>query len=402
MALSEPLKQQFNTGPVNFRKIRTYGEVINTSFVFVRAYKSILFSMMMKLMLPYLVVFSAGLGLLMNGIFSMSEARSSMNGDDNIFSILWTVGFGLLIMLVVIVTYLLANATQLAFIGQVIQKGTQFSYEDVRKVVRKKFFPYFGMLIVIGLSVGTVQQIFLYIIVLPTVALSPFIGIIMYLVFYVVVLFASSITSMIPMPMFIDNARGGNSPNRVFKVMKGNWWITVGVDTTMLIVMYVILSSLLLPIALAFGIAYLFAPGMFQSATMIQDYKWFIIVYTSLNAFAITFAGFYLMIIRNVTLALQYTNLVERSEAFGLAERIKRLVDAQDAELSFSGLQPTPAAIPTPHNEPPHVEWDRRSSDSTVDSLMQKNNKTPQPESVDKSAHDTGESDAADNQHSSQ
>lgn len=367
-----------------FRKLRTYGEIINGVFVFTRLFKKQIIEVLFRTVLPLAIVATAGVAFLMNSAFTAAR-DSGVGGDssDSIGTIFGMVGVGIIVFFVVVAAFFLSNAVHMSFFALAVQKGTDFTTADVRALVRKKIFPYIGMMILVMLSVYMIQSIgSMFIMGILQVVLGVFGAVLGQFIAVAGAFFISTLTLLIPYPMFVDNVKGSNCVSRVFRIIKGHFWRTFWLDVTLTTITYNLLISLTLPIIATFILVRLYMPLYF--ATAISEGSWVVILLACINALVIGFGLLFFSVVRIAGMGLQYTNLMERHDAVGLAMRVNAAAATVPPQPVQENLSVTVATDGTADSPPidsdttPPIEF--AASDVTTPDDREKPEENNEPE----------------------
>ncbi|MGN6569372.1 MAG: hypothetical protein ACTHJ0_15535 [Flavipsychrobacter sp.] len=276
------------TTPFELRKVRDLGEVINDTLVFIKLN-------LKPLLKAYLVIcgFFIAASLASNivnqiRIFNVIEEGALYTARNPLTSILNPLYF--LAIIFKLITYMMIELTAIGYIAAYAGKGGMApTVEEVWGFVKYYFFRVLGASIVVGLIVGIA---FLFC-VIPGVYLWPMLSLVMPII-------------------IIENGELGYAMSRSFRLVKDNYWMTLGVLFVMLIIVIAGNMIFTIPISI-FTIGSLFTTGHKLSytgsiLTMIASHICMV---------------FYMLI--SIAITLNYYSLVEKKEGAGLMERINSL-----------------------------------------------------------------------------
>lgn len=276
--------------PLEFKKRRDFGQIINDTFAFIRQnFKPLLTTYAIFCGLFVLATLAAMLlqqykmvNIINDGNVSRSYGRNPLGstfGIEYFLTILFSV-FSYTSMSVAIHSY----------IAIYIQKGNQApTIDEVWGYFKHYFFRVFGssIALLLLLAIGFIFCVF------PFFWLFPFV-------------------SMIFPIMIIENGSLAYSFNRSFQLIKNNFWVTFGTLIIVWIIVQACMTMVVLPTSL-FNMVGMFShknPQMSLTLTMIT---------TVLQALCQVF-----FIIPIITITLAYFSLVEQKENLGLMERIEQ------------------------------------------------------------------------------
>ncbi|MBL7974907.1 MAG: hypothetical protein JNJ85_08340 [Candidatus Kapabacteria bacterium] len=296
------------------RKARSYGQIINGVFVFVRAYKDILYEALWKVLLPLITIATLCVALFANNLFVIWENNETTPETGDIVIVVLS---GLLVFVVFLFASLASYLIQYSLFGLAVTKNNDFTFQDVYAIAKKKFWGFFGLVIVSFMASGILSNI----VSLP-VAWIPIIG-----MFFSMIIssFFTSIVYIAPVPMFVENQGFSKSIDRAIACIKGYAWKNAGLYGTLTIIHFVLTISLLLPISITLLLFYLYVPGFFEGG--IKQYQTLFMIVGCANIVVLSFGMFFFSIVPIVGMGLQYLNIVERREAVSLSLRVNKLLE---------------------------------------------------------------------------
>jgi hypothetical protein len=274
--------------PFELRKIRDLGDVINDTFLFAKQNLKPLLKAYVVIC-GFFIVASLASNLVnqANILSNMEDGYIYSRGDifANFLNPLYFVA-----MLLTLLTHIFVQLVAISYIAAYASKGGQAAtVAEVWGFVKYYFFRVLGSSIVVGFLVGIA---FLFCLI-PGFYLWPMLSLV------------------IPI-MVVENGGLNYAMTRSFRLVKDNYWMTLGVLFVMLIIVVACSMVLELPISI-FTIGSLFATGHKLSFTG-----------TMLTVIAGHICIVFYMLIY-IAITLNYYSLVEKKEGTGLMERIDSL-----------------------------------------------------------------------------
>lgn len=290
-----------NNVPVNFREVRDLGQIVNTTFVFLKQEWRPLFRAIAMLCMPFAVVG----GFLAGG--SMAGLQTAgVQADTDPFSALTMVRTT---MLSVIPAYLLLLAAYILLIAVVheylrsyhLGQHQSTSTGELIKQALGQVGPYLGASILSWLLLFVGLMLFFF----------PF--------FYV-----WAVVSLAYAAHAMERTGGSGAISRSYNLVKGDFWPTLGLLFVISIIQYLLMYVVQLP-ALIVGVAVNLNSGlkMVENSTIGLNYPTW---YGALTAFATALQWCAMMLIYPVMatcLTLKYFSRVEQKEGQGLKEKIQ-------------------------------------------------------------------------------
>jgi hypothetical protein len=274
--------------PVEFKKTREFGELINDTFLFLR-----------QNFKPLLKVF-----IYLCGFFMLAGMATSVVNQLGMKDVMFdqTIGFAtrmssmfnltyLIAIIFIILNYNAITLTVYCYIALYIEKGNK--PPEVEEV-----WAYFKFYFVRSL--------------LGTLLMSAFLTLAFVLCLVPGIYVFPAVSLFFPI-MLNENGSIGYSFSRSFKLLKGQWWSTLAVLIIIWVITYACTLFVYIPTVIF---------GMIRGFT--QDFK----SVNSLTLVLLTvvqYIGQVFLILPLICSALVYFNLRERQENFGLLERIDKL-----------------------------------------------------------------------------
>lgn len=284
-----------NQRPLEFRKLREFGDIINDTFLFIKQNLRPLLKVLFYLCGFFLLGSAIASILYQIGLAGSAEGnRGGIFGPTQVSQI-FTFNY-FLVLLFSWLTHVATTLAVLSYIALYIRKGNQApSPEEVWGYFRYYFFRVFF---------SSVFTCFLLVIcfvmcLLPGIYVFP------------------AFSLFFPV-MVLENADFGFSFNRSFKLLKDQWWITAGCMLVIWTIAYASMSFAAMP-ALLLTMAGTLLPALKEWSKVL------IIAGTVVQHLTYVF-----MVIPLIGCALCYFNLTERLENGGLMDRVQKMGAGQD------------------------------------------------------------------------
>jgi hypothetical protein len=286
------------TGNVNFKEERDFGNTLNATFTFIKQEFKLLGKSIILYAGPFILIASLFSGWYQSSMFGgmkdLMKSNDILGFYANIFSWKYFV-----LILFSMLSNLMIVTTIFSYVILYTEKGKDgFTFEDVWEVIKDKFLTIFGtslLLFLIYVPIALVSIIFLEI---------PFIYIAVAAVFVVFI-------------KVYEGKSFGDSFSRSFYLVKNNWWKTFG----LIVVAYIIVSfaSAIFTIPSAIiSMVYMFNAISTKAA---QGPSVLLMVFTTIGTFCATL----LYSVIHVAVVFQYYSLVESKDNPGLKDKIKKI-----------------------------------------------------------------------------
>jgi len=272
---------------VEFKKVRSFGEIINDSFLFIRQNIKAL----LKTSLYFSGIFVVA-GIVSNVLYQLRiQEAAGQNSLSAMFGLTY-----LVVMTVTVLGYTALTVSILCFIDLYNQKDRVApTVEEVWAYFRYYFFRVFGSSLVIGLFLG-----------------------ICFLCCFIPGIYVFPAVSLVLPVMIFENAGLDYSLGRGFKLVKQQWWPTAGTLLMIWFITYAMMCFVMVPLVVG-GLIGSFAGG--QQALGLG----MAITSAVLQGICQIF-----MILPLVGVSLCYFNLAERLEHGGLLSRIDQFGKESD------------------------------------------------------------------------
>ena len=277
---------------IQFKKQRELGSILGDTFSFLRNEWKQLFSLILKIAGPALLVVVAAYVFYMSTTLGSFADITNPNGFDNFtFNAVLAL---LLLLCSVIVFYSLLYGTILNYIKSYIKNAGQVDAEEVKIGVRSKFWSLIGLSFLVALITGAglifcvIPGIYLGTVLITTYAIHVF-----------------------------EDRDVTDSISYSFELIKGEWWMTFATLLVMVVLYYFILMIFNVPQYIYMFIK-MFTVAEQASPDPMAMFDW---IYIALNTIAIV-AQYILHTIIVICGVFIYFNLNEKKNFTGTLETI--------------------------------------------------------------------------------
>ena len=292
---------------IQFKKQRDLGEMLNDVFAFLRNEYKPFFALILQTTLPYLIVFFAGLGVMLYSLGDFSEILTSgstaFQGDETNIIIVFVSALALIVSAILV--YAFSYSTTLFYVKAYTENNGVVDPELVKREVKQTFSSFIGLSIIkvlalfIGFMLCFIPGVYL---VVP-----------MSVVFCIMVFEKKSV-----MDAFSDS----------FKFIKDEWWMSFLVLLVVGILIGIIGGVLNLPATIYTYIKMGIFSGEFDpEANPLAFYKDPIYIILNLITYAFKFFLNFITII--VTIFI-YFNINEKKNFTGTFESIDSLGNTKE------------------------------------------------------------------------
>jgi hypothetical protein len=289
--------------PIELRKTRDFGQIINDSFTFLKENFKPLFLSLLIICGFFIVVGTVTSVFQYMGMMNLYRGAFPFNTNANAYSVPeYTVTYFVSLLFnafVMIMLQVCIHMVTLCYISVYLQKGnTKPTFDEVWGYFKYYFFRVIGSGIVIAILIGV------------GFLLCVFPGIYVANVFYLV----------IPI-IIIENTSFSYAFNRSFKLIKNNWWFVFGI---------IFITSLIVGIASSFAGIPLTILTVGSSFFSNKSFTLPLLIFFSAlrNILMLAYA------LSAIAVALCYFNLSEEKEGLGLMERIDKFGKSNENDSS--------------------------------------------------------------------
>lgn len=281
-----------DTPALNLKRYRDFGQLITDTFIFIKQEHRFLLRVILTYVGPFVLITAFAGAWMQSGIFNSLDPENVANP----FEIIQNLGFKYaLYILAMLVSTTMMMCTVYSYMFLYSKKGKDgFLQEDVWEMVKEKFFPILGLLILVGIIVS--------------------LGVILCIIpgIYIAVIF-----SLVVAVNIFENLGVGESMQRSTFLVKEDFWFTLGIS----IVMSLIAGML--------GYIFLLPSGLMSFFVMFNSLKGetsqtFSLVFLILNAIG-TFCASIIYGMPHITMSMFYLSQVEKKESPNLIDRIDQI-----------------------------------------------------------------------------
>ncbi|HQI42142.1 MAG: hypothetical protein B6D44_01760 [Ignavibacteriales bacterium UTCHB2] len=295
---------------IEFQRYRDFGQIINSTFEFIRQNFLPLLKSLIFITGPFLLITGLLLGFYQKSIFTLFQITSLSQT-------------GLIILLLIVSIFLTMQmllSTVYSFILIYLSKEdyTQISIEEVWDGVKQIFFKILGLtLALIFLIAAAFFILVLFIGLTANATQNPFLGMLIFLLLFIPILFFIVKLSFVYIVALYERTGFWESIQRSFYLIRNKWWFTFG-----LIFVLGVIQGLM-------GVIFQIPQYIITFATMFNSLdgsgvsgvtEILIMITSVISAFQ-----YLLSSITIIALAFLYFSLVELKEAKGLMEKIESI-----------------------------------------------------------------------------
>jgi hypothetical protein len=292
-----------NYQKINLREKRGFGDIINTTFTFLKQNFKPLFKG---------VLFIGGPAILIGTIIGGSAFQGVMDigkypGPDPVGDFLWQFGLGYLFIIVGLVFFYAATINYLKLYLNRDTEDDEITVAQLWEATKIKILPLLGLifLLIILVTVG------MFLFVVPGIYL----------------LFALSFSGVV---LVIEDKGVFDSISRSFQVISGHWWSTFGLMFVVSLITTVVSYAFMIPMYIIiwiFGVNSPYDPEA-NIESMTSIYEIVMLIYMPLYYFIATM----LTAITITALVLKYFSIVEEKESVGTMQEIENLSAERNTE----------------------------------------------------------------------
>lgn len=306
---------------IELRIERTFGTKISAAFDFIKQNFKGLFKPILYIALPAGLLGGFFLSEYFTLIFSSMNIESNVNPfDSGAFSGMIFNYLGLLVVMAL--GYTLIIASIFAYMSLYDEdKERDITYSMVFAKVKQRIGRFIGYNIVYGLVVSVALGIIMAVCFVPVVLLMsqlPILGALLYLVMIFVLIFAilfvAAYSYLFQDIIFFEDLSLGDTFSRTFKLLKGNWWSTIGLIFVVTFILNILSFIFVIPIyiVMILNIIGIEMEGLGK-------------ILTILVSMLVTFASFLIVPLIQIPMAIQYFNLVEKKDGIGMMNQIGKI-----------------------------------------------------------------------------
>jgi len=277
---------------LNLRKYRDFGQLITDTFLFIKQENKLLLRVILTYVGPFVLITAFSGAWMQTGMFKSMDFKNTSDP----FMVFRNLGFKYAIyMIATLVSSTMMMCTLYSYMYLYSKKGKDgFLQEDVWEMVKVKFFPVLGLLLLVGIIV--------------------FFGFILCIIpgVYLAVTFALVIASSV-----FEDLSAGESMQRSMFLIKEDWWFALGISFVMSLI-----SGFL-------GMIFLAPSSIMSMFLMINNIRGessqtISMIYLILTAIG-TFCASILYGIPHITMSMFYFSQVEKKESPNLINKIEQI-----------------------------------------------------------------------------
>jgi len=281
---------------IQFKKQRELGDILTDTFKFIRIHYKPLFGLVIRIAGPALLAVILAYVFYMQTTVGSFNFNPSVGGSSNLFTLNFLLAL-LALMATGMAFYALMYGTIMSYIKLYTNNNGIVDSNEVKVMVRKRFWSLFGLSFLVGLITG-VGMVFCF---LPGI--------------YFAVVFSVSYAVLV-----MEDRDVSDSISYCFQFMKGEWWITFATLFIMGVLYYILILIFNIP-----QYIYFFAKG-FTSNDMISGnaaemFDWGYIALSVIGVIAQYL--FYSLIV--IGTGFIYFNINEKKNDTGTLEQIDLL-----------------------------------------------------------------------------
>jgi len=278
--------------PLNLKKYRDFGQLITDTFVFIKQEHKLLIKVILTYVGPFVLITAFAGAWMQTGLFNSMDLSNSTDP----FGIFRDLGMKyFLYILATLVSSTMMMCTLYSYMFLYTKQGKDgFLPEDVWEMVKEKFFPVLGLLLLVGFIV--------------------FFGIILCFLpgIYLAVVFSLVVVSSI-----FENLGAGKAMERSMFLIKEDFWFALGIGFVMSLIAGMLGMIFLAPSSIM---------SMFLMINNIQgeSSQTVTIIFLILTAIG-TFCASILYGIPHITMSMFYLSQIEKKESPNLFDKIEQI-----------------------------------------------------------------------------
>ncbi|MFT7382211.1 MAG: hypothetical protein ACI9Z3_002105 [Roseivirga sp.] len=306
------------------RKARNFSEKLEGTFDFIRVTAKPLFKSLFFFTSPFVLVGT----FLFSNLFSsfMSITQSTESGVDPDLSSIMSIGvsaIGFLFLMIfagtMVISVIYANIRLYD-----LNQNADYSTNEVWEKTKKMYWPIFASTFLYSI----VFFVAYIVIMIPASLILSFLSILLIPVIYLVFAFFLVLMFMALPSQIFGRKSIGNAISHSFKLLKGNWWSSLG----LLILLMMIYNVVGVVFSLPFYVGIIFNMVSAMDVDLMQETPMYMVLLNYLFGAILLIGTFITYSVPIVGMTLQYFNLSEIKEATSLIERIDSFGEAEPEE----------------------------------------------------------------------
>lgn len=306
------------------RKARNFSEKLEGTFDFIRVTAKPLFKGLFFFTSPFVLVGT----FLFSNLFSafMAITQSADSGVEPDLSSIMSIGvsaFGFLFLMIfagtMVISVIYANIRLYD-----LNQNADYTINEVWEKTKKMYWPIFGATFLYGVFFFVAYIV----IMIPASLILVFLSILLIPVVYLVfAFFLVLMFTALPAQIFGRKSLG-NAISHSFKLLKGNWWSSLG----LLILLMLIYNVVSVVFSIPFYVGMVFSMVSALEVDLMQETPMYMVLLNYLAGAILLVGTFITYSVPIVGMTLQYFNLSEIKEATSLIERIDSFGEAEPEE----------------------------------------------------------------------
>jgi hypothetical protein len=306
------------------RKARNFSEKLEGTFDFIRVTAKPLFKSLFFFTSPFVLVGTFLFSNLFSSFMTMSQSADS--GVEPDLSSIMSIGvsaFGFLFLMIfagtMVISVIYANIRLYD-----LNQNADYSTNEVWEKTKKMYWPIFGSTFLYGI----VFFVAYIVIMIPASLILAFLSILLIPVVYLVFAFFLVLMFMALPAQIFGRKSIGNAISHSFKLLKGNWWSSLG----LLILLMMIYNVVGVVFSIPFYVGMIFSMVSALEVDLMQETPMYMVLLNYLFGAILLIGTFITYSVPIVGMTLQYFNLSEIKEATSLIERIDSFGEAEAEE----------------------------------------------------------------------
>ena len=284
---------------VNFTKERDFGELIGAPFYFIIQEFKPFARTLIRYAGPLVAIALLSMTLLSNSIYKAVDSNTEPSGTIVIYI--------LILIFFLMLGFLAAVTATHSYISLYVRKGKDnFTIDEVGELVKRNVFKilFAGILVYIMVVVG-------------------------FLLLYIPGIYLAVALSFFSIIIVYEDVSIGKSISRSFDVVKGHWWLTVGIILVFGMIIGFASYIFIIPVYVVIIAAAIGGTSIGPGSV--------IVIVLSVALYFVAYIFF--ISLQQVLIGFQYFNIRTKKEGLGLFERIDAINEEDEKEESSKDIQ---------------------------------------------------------------
>lgn len=306
------------------RKARNFSEKLEGTFDFIRVTAKPLFKSLFFFTSPFVLVGT----FLFSNLFSsfMAITQSTGSGVEPDLGSIMSIGvsaFGFLFLMIfagtMVISVIYANIRLYD-----LNQNADYSTNEVWDKTKKMYWPIFGSTFLYSIIFFVAYMVLM----VPASLVLAFLSILLIPVVYLFFAFFLVLMFMALPSQIFGRKSIGNAISHSFKLLKGNWWSSLG----LLILLMLIYNVVSVVFSIPFYVGMVFSMVSALEVDLMKETPMYMVLLNYLAGAILLVGTFITYSVPIVGMTLQYFNLSEIKEATSLIERIDSFGEAEPEE----------------------------------------------------------------------